>query len=241
MHLDAPRPSGLLHETQLMAGAHVVLVRLYRHRRARRYVLRLRPDGTARITVPRGGDILQALQFANKHSAWLERQLVHRTIHPPIVQSWEMGSRILFRGESVLLEPTEPISGVVRFASELVGVKAGVTNLRPKIEKHMWSLAKRELPLRVMELAVSHGFKVRRVSVRNQRSRWGSCSRRGTISLNWRLVQVPDLVRDYIICHELAHLRHMNHSARFWSEVERLSPGFKDAEKWLKQNSALLR
>jgi predicted metal-dependent hydrolase len=241
MHLDARRPAGLLHETQLMAGEHSVLVRFYRHRRARRYVLRLRSDGTARITVPRGGDVIQALDFASKHSRWLENQIKQRTLHPPIAQSWQVGSRILFRGELVLLELAEPISGAVRFATEVVRVETEVTDVRPRVERHLWSLAKGELPPRVMELAVEHGFTVRRVSVRNQRSRWGSCSRRGTISLNWRLIQAPDFVRDYIICHELAHLRHMNHSARFWLEVERLYPGFKESEKWLKQNSDLLR
>jgi predicted metal-dependent hydrolase len=241
MHLDAPKPPGLLYETQLMAGEHTVLVRIYRHRRARRYVLRLRRDGTARITVPRGGDVLQALQFASKHTRWIEKQLEHRTLHPPIALGWEVGSRILFRGEPVLLERAGPISGAVRFASEVVRLKAGVAALRPRIETHLWSLAKRELPVRVKELAAAHGFTVGRVSVRNQRSRWGSCSRRGTISLNWRLIQAPNFVRDYIIFHELAHLRHMNHSARFWLEVERLCPGFKEAEKWLKQSSILLR
>lgn len=77
-----------------------------------------------------------------------------------------------------------------------------------------------------MELAALHGIGVARVSVRNQRSRWGSCSRRGTISLNWRLIQTPEEVRDYIILHELPHRRHMNHSLRFWQEVERLCPGY---------------
>jgi predicted metal-dependent hydrolase len=241
MHLDAPRPAGLLHETHLVAGEHTVLVRLYRHRRARRYVLRLRHDGTARITVPRGGDVLQGLHFAGKHSQWLEKQLVHRALHPPLARTWDVGSRILFRGEPVLIEPAESTSRAVRFASEIVRLKAGVTDVRPRVERHLWSLAKLELPLRVMELAAMHAFTVSRVSVRNQRSRWGSCSRRGTISLNWRLIQAPGFVRDYIICHELAHLRHMNHSTRFWSEVARLCPGFENAEKWLKQNSALLR
>jgi hypothetical protein len=239
--MDAPRPIGLLHETHLRAGDHTVLVRFFRHRRARRYVLRLRHDGTARITVPRGGDVLQALDFASRHSQWLGKQLEHRKLHPPLAQPWEVGSRILFRGEPVLLEPAEPISRGVRFASEVVPLKAGLTDIRPRVETHLWSLAKRELPARVMELAAAQGFTVRRVSVRNQRSRWGSCSRRGTISLNWRLIQAPDFVRDYIIYHELAHLRHMNHSARFWLEVERLCPGFKEAEKWLKHNSVLLR
>ena len=76
--------------------------------------------------------------------------------------------------------------------------------------------------------------------MRNQRSRWGSCSRRGTISLNWRLVQTPAYVRDYLVLHELAHLKEMNHSRRFWREVERLCPGFREAERWLKQHASLL-
>jgi len=77
------------------------------------------------------------------------------------------------------------------------------------------------------------------VSVRNQRSRWGSCSRHGTISLNWRLVQTPTFVRDYIILHELAHLKEMNHSKRFWREVARLCPDFGRAERWLKEHPDL--
>ena len=73
------------------------------------------------------------------------------------------------------------------------------------------------------------------MSVRNQRSRWGSCSVNGTISLNWRLVQTPEFVRDYIIYHELMHLREMNHSARFWARVEEVCPPWREAEHWLKR------
>jgi predicted metal-dependent hydrolase len=78
------------------------------------------------------------------------------------------------------------------------------------------------------------------VTVRNQRSRWGSCSAGGTVSLNWRLVQAPESVRDYIIYHELMHLREMNHSHRFWARVEEVCPGWRDAERWLKRNGSLL-
>jgi len=92
-----------------------------------------------------------------------------------------------------------------------------------------------------MELAALHGVKVSRVTVRNQKSRWGSCSRRGTISLNWRLIQSPGFVRDYIILHELAHRRQMNHSEKFCQEVERLFPDYLRAERWLKQHANLLR
>ena len=81
---------------------------------------------------------------------------------------------------------------------------------------------------------------VKQVTVRNQRSRWGSCSAGGTISLNWRLVQTPDSVRDYIIYHELMHLREMNHSDRFWMRVAEICPWWNDAELWLKRNGSLL-
>jgi len=76
--------------------------------------------------------------------------------------------------------------------------------------------------------------------VRNQRTRWGSCTTTGVISLNWRLVQAPETVRDYVIYHELMHLREMNHSDRFWRRVEEVYPDWRDAERWLKGNGSLL-
>src|ERR1700722_5801195 len=97
------------------------------------------------------------------------------------------------------------------------------------------------MPARVNELAAVHGLNVRRVSVRNQRARWGSCSARGVVSLNWRLVQTPDFARDYVILHELMHLREMNHSSRFWKLVYAACPRTDEAEKWLKEHSGLLR
>ena len=101
-------------------------------------------------------------------------------------------------------------------------------------------LAGRYAETRVRELAARHHLSVRRVTIRSQRSRWGSCSPRGTISLNWRLVQTPPWVRDYLVLHELAHLREMNHSRRFWAEVARLCPNYREAERWLKEHADLL-
>jgi hypothetical protein len=117
----------------------------------------------------------------------------------------------------------------------------GVADLRPAIEKHLQQRAAAELPPRVRQFAALHGLVVQRVTIRNQKSRWGSCSRRGTISLNWRLIQTPASVRDYIILHELAHLRHMNHSNRFWLEVEKLCPDYRDSERWLKTHRGFIR
>jgi predicted metal-dependent hydrolase len=95
-------------------------------------------------------------------------------------------------------------------------------------------LAARELPARLMDLAAEHGCRVAGVTVRNQRSRWGSCSPAGRISLNWRLVQVPASVRDYVLLHELTHLAVANHSPRFWKALEAVCPWHREARAWLR-------
>jgi predicted metal-dependent hydrolase len=94
--------------------------------------------------------------------------------------------------------------------------------------------AKRELPPRLLELAAQHGLTVTRISVRNQRWRWGSCSRSGHICLNWRLVQMPDAVRDYVMLHELMHLKRMDHSPKFWKLVEKVCPDFRTSRAFLR-------
>jgi len=103
-----------------------------------------------------------------------------------------------------------------------------------EVERELRNRAKRELPSRLLELAARHALTVTRVSVRNQRWRWGSCSRSGHICLNWRLVQMPDAVRDYVMIHELMHLRRLDHSAKFWKLVARACPDYLDARRQLR-------
>ena len=228
-------------ENWLETGARRVRLCLVRNRRARRYILRLRPDGSARVTIPRGGSETEARRFANRHLVWIEKQLQRPHAIPPQREQWSIGSEILFRGEPVRIQVGPDGTGTVCFGSETLPEPFAAGNLRPAIEHHLRALAARELPVRVLEFAAQHQLDVKRVSVRNQRSRWGSCSRRGTISLNWRLVQAPELVRDYIILHELMHLRQMNHSPRFWREVESVCPCYREAEGWLKQHAQWFR
>jgi predicted metal-dependent hydrolase len=222
----------------LQIGGRSVSMIMVRHPRARRYLLRLRPDGTVRVTMPRRGSIAHAKEFVRHHIGWLEQQLVKQATLPKSQSDWAIGTEFYFRGEKMRIEAES--AEAIRFGTERLPVKE-VANLRPTIEKHLRQLATKELPARVMELAKLHGISVERVTVRNQRTRWGSCSRRGTISLNWRLIQTPALVRDYIILHELAHRRQMNHSQKFWEEVARLCPGYLEAERWLKAHAILLR
>ena len=236
----------ILKQTKLNLGENVLIVRgrqvplaMIRNHRARRYLLKLCPDGSVRLTIPRRGSIIEGRRFAERNTDWLARQLEKLSANPVKPGQWLIETEIFFRGELVRIEPDA--DGSIRFSTERLNVSDAQSDLRPAIQNHLRNLASEELPPRVLELAALHGVNVSRVSVRNQKSRWGSCSRRGTISLNWRLIQSPGFVRDYIILHELAHRRQMNHSEKFWQEVERLYPDYSQAERWLKQHSNLLR
>jgi len=101
--------------------------------------------------------------------------------------------------------------------------------------------ARQELPARLLELAGVHGLVVRKVSIRNQRLRWGSCGRSGHICLNWRLLLMPPWVRDYVLIHELMHLRRMDHSPHFWAHVAQACEQYETARQWLRANGPLLR
>ena len=109
------------------------------------------------------------------------------------------------------------------------------TDRRGAIER-----AKRDLPGRLLELAAGLGLTVSKVSVRNQRWRWGSCSPHGHIRLNWRLVNMPAWVRDYVLIHELMHLRRLDHSKQFWKHVAQRCPDYQAARRWLRENGRAL-
>jgi predicted metal-dependent hydrolase len=97
------------------------------------------------------------------------------------------------------------------------------------------------LPARLYELADRHGLVVTAVSVRSQKTRWGSCGRNGHISLNWRLMLMPEWVRDYVLVHELMHLRRLDHSRKFWRLVEAACPEYRKARQWLRAHGPALR
>jgi predicted metal-dependent hydrolase len=169
-------------------------IHFVRMRRARRYVMRVRPDGDLRVTIPRGGSKAEAVRFAERHLEWAQRQRTR------------------------VLASKRPAS----------------------VDRELRVRAAKELPPQLLALADRHGLVVSRVTIRNQRSRWGSCSARGHIALNFRLLLMPPEVCEYILIHELMHLRQPNHSIRFWRLVEAACPGFRDAERWLKQHGASL-
>lgn len=208
---------------------------------AQRYRLTLRRDGVAVAVIPRRGSQREAEHFVAQHREWLERARARQARRPRAADVWTVGTRVLWRGE--LEEIRVAATGMrpqVCLAADVFRVARIEGDLRAPLEAQFARRARIELPARTWELAAVTGVDVKHVTVRNQRSRWGSCSIHGTISLNWRLVQTPDFVRDYIVFHELMHRREMNHSARFWARVEEVCPAWREAEHWLKRNGSLL-
>ncbi len=212
-----------------------------RSARARGYRLTLRRDGTAVATIPARGSIREAERFVAAQQGWLERARARQRLRPRGPESWSVGTRILWRGEEAEIRAAAGGDRpAVALAADVFRLDRLDGDLRPLLEAEFLRRARTELSERTWELAAQTRMPVRRVSVRNQRSRWGSCSRSGTISLNWRLIQTPESIRDYIILHELMHLKEMNHSDRFWSRVEEVCPGWREAERWLKRHGSLV-
>ena len=132
----------------------------------------------------------------------------------------------------------DPNTGILYFADQKITLaKDPSADLWPVVKRHLFRLATAELPPRTIELARLRRVAVRRVVIRSQRTRWGSCSAKRTVSLNWQLIQMPSFVSDYIILHELMHLRQMNHSTAFWRCVEEVCPEYRLAEQWIKEHS----
>lgn len=206
-----------------------------RHRRARRYILRVLADGTLRVTLPRWGVKRDAWAFVTANRDWIGRQRAERRRRCPAPAVWTDGTALLVDGVRTVLKVEQTLRNytVLLNGEAIAGGLPGLQDVRPAVERWLRARATRELPPRLQALAAARGIVVPRVSIRDQRSRWGSCSPAGTITLNWRLVQAPPFVREYVLIHELMHRKQMNHSRRFWRLVAAHCPRFADARRWL--------
>ncbi len=213
---------------QVSVAGRVFQVDIRRHAGARRYTLRMAAAEVLRLTVPRGASVSDGLRFVEGQAGWIRRERERQAAR---YAPWRHGAAIWYRGEQVAID----VSGDgVSFGAAAVAADAVGADVRVRVEAHLRAAAARELPPRCRDLANRWQLRVASVRVRNQQSRWGACSARGAITLNWRLIQMPTSVADYVMLHELMHLRQPNHSRKFWREVAGVCPEWRDAERWLK-------
>jgi predicted metal-dependent hydrolase len=213
----------------------IYLVRVRRHRRARRYTLRIQAaTREVVLTLPPRGSVQEGKSFAKKHGAWIAARLGRL----PEVVPFEHGTVLPFRGINHRIVHRRNVRGTVWTEEDGNGKPIiCVAGAQEHIARRVTDFLKREIR-RDMETAcrcyaAKLGVTIKRVAIRDQVSRWGSCSTTGLLSFSWRLIFAPPYIADYLAAHEVAHLAEMNHSPRFWRVVERLYPNMARAKTWL--------
>jgi predicted metal-dependent hydrolase len=212
----------------------VYLVRVRRHRQARRYTLRIHSaTREVLLTMPPRGSLKEARDFAQKHGGWIAARLDRLPAPAPFAH----GTTLPLRGVDHKIVHRPNKRGTVWIEVDGEERRLCVAGEEPHVARRIRDFLKREAKsdLEAASYAAADrlGVRVKRVSIRDQSSRWGSCSTTGVLSYSWRLILAPPFVLDYLAAHEVAHLVEMNHSRRFWRLVERICPHLTRAKTWL--------
>ncbi len=220
-----------------LAG-RVLPIELTRHRRARRLVLRLAPDGAAvRITLPHWCRAEDAIAFARIRTAWLEAQLAKV---PPRRDPLASGA-LLLRGEEIALDWRAHLPRRPAFAEGLLTLGGPEEGLERRLRRWLDTEAQRLFAEDTAHYCARAALPPAPVRLTRAQRRWGSCSSEGTLRLNWRLVQAPDWVRRSVVAHEVAHLAHFDHSPAFHTLLAKLYEGdIEDANSWLSRHGRTL-
>ena len=219
-----------------LAGQDVSLD-LRRDRRARRLTLRLNEaTGAIHLVLPWGVPVAQGLDFAHRRRDWILKQIEGL---PPRVP-FEAGARVPYLGEDHEIRSLPAARRGVWREDGAILVSGRPEHLARRVGDFLKAEARRELTTRAHAKAARSGRAIARISIRDTRSRWGSCSSDGAISLSWRLVLAPEAVLDYVVAHEVAHLTHMNHGPRFWKLAAKLTPEVEAPRRWLRRNGGAL-
>lgn len=216
-----------------------------RRRKNQKYInLRITIEGELLVSAPYGVSLLKITESLRKKEKWIESNLLKvaagRSKHDPMRSVYLDGEPYEVR---VVTDPRRKRSVKVSASERLIEVRTDDTtrkNVLSILQRHLEREARRSFPEKTRALSHQTGIGYSRLFIRNQRTRWGSSSGKGNISLNWRAIMLPPAVQDYLIIHELAHQVHLNHSKAFWSVVERHCPDYRTANKWLKDNSLLI-
>ena len=212
-------------------------IRLRRSARATRFTLSVsRIGGEAVLTLPARASRAEAEDFARRHAAWLAGALA-RAPSPIAVRA---GAPLPVAGEMLELAMTGRPRTRARREEGRLWLPGAPEEAGPRAKAYLKARARDALVPAATAYAARLDKAPAKVTLRDTRSRWGSCASTGALSFSWRLAMAPPDVLDYVAAHEAAHLVEMNHSAAFWAVVERLKPGWQAQRDWLKANGAEL-
>jgi predicted metal-dependent hydrolase len=222
----------------IRVGERELPIAVRRHASARRLVMRLAPDGSeVRVTLPRWGRTEDALVFARARLDWLQRQLAAL----PPARTPQAGGVLAYRGQEIAIDwqgshPRRP-----RLEGGSVRIGGPLESLPARLRRWLESEARRLLEDDLAFYCARAGHAVPALRMSRAQRRWGSCSDRNGIRINWRLIQAPDAVRRSVVAHEVAHLTHFDHSPAFHRLLRELFDGdLEAADAWLKANGRSL-
>jgi predicted metal-dependent hydrolase len=237
-----PPRSGLVEERQHFVAGRSLPLRIVANERARRLTLRIDAGGQGlRITVPpgvRGGEVDR---FLGRHQDWLEKRLAKVPDRPQV----RPGIKVPLRGVPHLIVHEPGSRGTVAVRQTEDGPTLVVHGDRRHLPRRVADFLKREAKREIEALVEKHtkalGKPAKAIRFRDTTSRWGSCTSDGALSFSWRIMMAPGQVINYLVAHEAAHLKEMNHGPKFWALCEELCPDTKRCKAWLKKNGSALQ
>jgi predicted metal-dependent hydrolase len=223
---------------EVRIGCSLCCIAVKRLASARRYTLRVRTaQRDVVLSMPERGSLADAKSFAQKHAGWIETRL--RRLAEDV--RFAEGALVPLRGVPHLVAHRPYSRGTVTVESgdpPLLAVAGEAPHLDRRLTDWLKRQARNDLSAAVERHCAKLGMRHKGLSIKDTASRWGSCSSTGALSFSWRLVLAPPFVLDYLAAHEVAHLKEMNHSPRFWRICELLCPRTRDAKGWLRAHGA---
>lgn len=240
-NLTKPRPAPVEEREHHVAGRTLPL-RIVENERARRLTLRIDAGGQSlRITVPPGLRQGEVERFLTRHQGWLEQRLAKVPDRPQV----RPGIKIPLRGVPHLVVHEPGKRGTVVVDADETGPTLTIHGDRLHLPRRVADFLKREAKRDIEALVQRHtgaiGRKAKSIRLKDTSSRWGSCTADGNLSFSWRIMMAPPPVINYLVAHEVAHLKEMNHGPKFWKLCKELCPDTERCKAWLKKNGGALQ
>ena len=224
-----------------MADQSIKIDQLVRSRR-KTIALVVTPEGKLVVRAPLRATKAQIQQAIDRHAEWIQtkQQAALLLLSQRPAQKYQDGEKFWYLGERYSLGISPSAKKSLSLSDQFVLDQSALPRAAAVFTAWYQEQARQVIGERVLLYAAQTGYQVGRIRIGSARTRWGSCSSRGTLSFTWRLVMAPLPVIDYVVLHELVHLEHHNHSRAFWGRLAQLDPDYKEHQAWLKQHAAQL-
>ena len=210
--------------------------------RRRSIALVITPDGHLIVRAPLKAPADQINSFVQEKSGWISKKIGEMRQRPAAtVHAYEEGETFFYLGRDYPLHIVESGSSPIERTDRLCVCRTLLPDIQHRLKCWYMQEARREIHARCMWFSMTTGYTPKSIRITDARQRWGSCTSLGGINFSWRLIQAPLEIVDYVIVHELVHLKQHDHSKKFWAKVKEIMPDYERRKEWLRQNERLLR